>query len=58
MLQVRLFLRLALNVDLFLRSVFQDFLAARFALEDQYEFSGSKVLAVELIKSASCEHFI
>ena len=58
MLQVRLFLRLALNVDLFLRSVFQDFLTARFALEDQYEFSGSKVLAVELIKSASCEHFI
>ena len=58
MLQVRLFLRLALNVDLFLRSLFQDFLTARFAMEDQYEFFGSKVLAIELIKSASCEHFI
>ena len=42
----------------FAQCVFQCFLTASSALEDQCEFSGSKVLAIELIKLASCEHFI
>ena len=38
--------------------VFQGFLMASSVLEDQCEFSGSKVLAIKLIELASCVRFI
>ena len=36
----------------------QGFLVASSVLEDQCEFSGSKVLAIKLIELASCVRFI
>ena len=38
--------------------VFQGFLTVSSVLEDQCEFSGSKLLAIKLIELASCVRFI
>ena len=43
---------------IFAQGVFQGFLIASSVLEDQCEFSGSKVLAIKLIELASCVRFI
>ena len=43
---------------IFALCAFKGFLVASSVLEDQCEFSGSKVLAIKLIELASCVRFI